>query len=296
MAKKEWGLCYRDQVLRRNILGFLVAQIMGYAKLKWIFISLAIALLSGCSALGTYMSASNPKSTYDFRGHTITTRLVDITPDWVADHTEIPVYRVGVYDILNIIVWNHPELTTVSTQMSSPSQSGLLVSADGTIAFPFAGTFKVAGYTIPEVQRIIEQRISKYIRNPQVTVRVTEFRSKEIQVMGEVGGAKTVPLTDKPFSLMDALNQSGGTSLMTANTASIFVIRGAFENLTIYRLNAKSPQTMMAAQRFVMKNNDIVYVPSMPITNWNRVVNQVLLPTFGSALTAKTIVTGFQTN
>ena len=210
--------------------------------------------------LGTYMSAGHPKGTYYFNGQEVTVHFVNLTPDWIAKNQKVPVYTVGPYDILNVIVWDHPELTTLTTQLSSAEESGFLVDANGTITFPFAGTFKVAGFTVSQIQAIIARHISKYIRDPQVTVRVTSFRSREIHVMGEVGSLKIIPLMDRPFSLLDALNTAGGTNATSSNTANILVIRGTLAYLTIYRLNAKSPQMMMAAQRFYMENNDIIYV------------------------------------
>lgn len=250
--------------------------------IRRILILSLIALLPGCTMLGTYMNPLNPAPSYEINGQVKHIRFVNLSPAWVVNHNTIPTYRVGPYDILNVIVWDHPELTTVSTQMSTPDQSGLLVSDQGTISFPFAGTFKVADLSLPQIETLIEKRISKYIRNPQVTVRVVTFRSKEAQVLGEVGGQRTVPLTDKPMSLLDALNQAGGTSVLSANTTRIYVIRGNVNDITVFKLNAKSPEMMVVAQHFNIKNNDIIYVSPLSITSWNRVMSQ-LLPTLGNA-------------
>ena len=251
--------------------------------IKRILILSLIALLPGCTMLGTYMDPLNPAPSYKINGQIKNIRFVNLSPAWIVNHNTMPTYRVGPYDILNVIVWDHPELTTVSSQMSTPDQSGLLVTDQGTVSFPFAGTFNVAGLSLPQIERLIEKRISKYIRNPQVTVRVVTFRSHEAQLLGELaGGQKTIPLTDKPTSLLDALNQAGGTSVTSANTTRIYVIRGDVKNITVYKLNAKSPEMMVVAQHFTIKNNDIIYVSPLSITSWNRVMSQ-LLPTLGNA-------------
>jgi protein involved in polysaccharide export with SLBB domain len=250
--------------------------------IRRILILSLIALLPGCTMLGTYMDPLNPAPSYKINGQVKNIRFVNLSPAWIVNHNTTPTYRVGPYDILNVIVWDHPELTTVSTQMSTPDQSGLLVSAQGEISFPFAGTFRVAGLTLPEIEKLVEKRISNYIRDPQVTVRVVTFRSQEAQVLGEVGGQRTVPLTDKPTSLLDALNQAGGTSVLSANTTRIYVIRGNVNDVTVFKLNAKSPEMMVVAQHFNIKNNDIIYVSPLSITSWNRVMSQ-LLPTLGNA-------------
>lgn len=256
--------------------------------MKRIFVLLNVMLLSGCTMLGTYMDPQNPAPEYRVNGHVVKTNLVVLDPTWIVQHNKKPpAYHVGSYDILNVIVWNHPDLTTPTTQMSMPGQSGYLVSDQGTIAFPFAGTIKVSGLSLPEIESLIKQKISKYIRKPQVTVRVAVFRSQEAQILGELsGGQKTIPLSDKPTTLFDALNSVGGTNVISANTARIYVIRGNLEHLTVYLLNAKSPQTMMVAQLFNIRNNDIIYVSPLAITNWNRIISQIL-PSFSATQTVQ---------
>lgn len=264
--------------------------------IRRILILSLIVLLPGCTVLGTYMDPLNPAPSYHINGQIKRIRFVVLTPSWLVNHNTIQVYRVGPYDVINVIVWDHPELTASSTTVSSVAQiggggggdSGFLVSAQGTISFPFAGTLVVGGLTIPQIEKKIERGISKYIRNPQVTVRVSVFRSQEAQLLGEMaGGQKTIPLTDKPISLLDALNQSGGTNVGTSNTARIYVIRGNVNDITVFKLNAKSPAMMVVAQHFNIKNNDIIYVSPLSVTNWNRVMNQ-LLPFMGNAALVQT--------
>lgn len=263
--------------------------------LRRILILPLIALLPGCTMLGTYMNPLNPAPSYEINGQVKRIRFVVLTPSWIVDHNVIPTYRVGPYDVLNVIVWDHPELTAASTSISPVAQvsngggdSGFLVSAEGTISFPFAGTLSVSGLTIPQIEKKIALGISKYIRNPQVTVRVAVFRSQEAQLLGEMaGGQKTIPLTDKPMSLLDALNQSGGTNVATSNTTRIYIIRGNVNDITVFKLNAKSPEMMVVAQHFNIKNNDIIYVSPLSVTNWNRVMNQ-MLPFLGNAALVQT--------
>lgn len=252
--------------------------------MKSIVVLLIISLLSGCSILGTYIDPQHPAPEYHLNGQAIRVNFVQLNPTWISQHDIAPRYRVGPFDILNIIVWDHPELTTITTQLSTPQQSGFLVSPGGNIAFPYAGTVKVAGLTLPEIEKKIEQKISKYVRNPQVTVLVVSFRSQEVETMGEIG-VNIIPLTDKPTSLLEALNKGGGTNVMDSDTARIFVIRANnVSHVTVYALNAKSPEMMIASEHFYLQNNDIVYVPALAIVDWDRLITQVLA--FGSGARA----------
>jgi len=259
------------------------------AKLKWIAVIGMIIGLTGCTVPGTFINQNQVAETYKINGHVVQPQVTKLDASWLAKHHKPYLYTIGSSDILNVIVWDHPELTTPTTQLSNPTESGFLVSAHGYITFPFAGRIKVSGLTIPQVQTLIARKITKYIRKPQVTVRVVDFRSKEIQVLGAVGGAITMPLTDRRVTLFDAINKAGGVNVSTSDTSRVYVVRGNLKHLQIFWVNMKSPISMMVTQRFVLHNNDLVYVPPVGLSNWNNVIS-LLLPTVG--LTALANVSG----
>ena len=108
-------------------------------------------------------------------------------------------YRAGAYDNLNVIVWGHPEFSTVATNSIAPISSTslptgvpnmsnlpIVVQSDGMIFFPYVGSIKVAGLTINQIQNKIAKRLSNYLRNPQVTVQVSNFRNRNIYVFFEI--------------------------------------------------------------------------------------------------------------
>lgn len=260
-------------------------------KLKILLTGLMVSCLVGCTVPGTFMNSTEPPTAYKVQGQLIQPTVVELSASWLATHPQFTnySYRVGPWDILNIIVWDHPELTTPTTQLSNPTESGFLVSAEGYIDFPFAGELKVAGLTLPQIQNLIANRVKKYIRDPQVTARVVDFRSKQVQVLGQVGLQIMIPITDRPLTLFDALNQAGGVDRDTANTARIFIVRGQLKDLTVFWVNTQSPQDMMVAQQFILRNNDLVYVPPTGLSTWNRMLNQIL-PTFGAASIVRSTV------
>ncbi|WP_186043713.1 polysaccharide biosynthesis/export family protein [Burkholderia gladioli] len=212
----------------------------------------AAALLGACAtAPGNYINTSRldekgsmPDTHYDVK--LITPQLVvsqalaqhDSRPlpaDLFPDPTQY-VYRIEPQDILGVTVWDHPELTTPQGQSFSaggnttqtiagalqqpytnalPGQAdpyGQTVGADGTIYFPFVGRIRVAGRTAQDVRDELAAKLARYVKNPQIDLRVLSYRSQKVQVTGEVKTPGPLAITDVPLRLVDAITRSGGTT------------------------------------------------------------------------------------
>lgn len=131
-------------------------------------------------------------------------------------------YTIGPSDVISIVVYDHPELLpnagAVISQQADPTgistAPGFIVGADGQVSFPFVGRVKVEGLTEIEASDLIRQRIARYIKDPQVTVRINSFRSRRAYVDGEVRTPGMQIFTDVPMTLPEAINRAGG---ITAN-------------------------------------------------------------------------------
>lgn len=135
-------------------------------------------------------------------------------------------YRVGPRDILGVMVWEHPELTTTSGLKSAKGKaSGLIVRSDGTIFFPYVGVLGVAGKTIEEVRSTLTRELGRYINDPQVNVQVAEFRSQKVYITGEVIRPGVYPVTDVPLTVLDATTLAGGVKGVSADVRHILWTR-----------------------------------------------------------------------
>ena len=146
-------------------------------------------------------------------------------------------YRVGPHDVLNIIVWNHPELTISQAQatplgsatgsflVSPPSAegNGFVVSGAGTIYFPYAGTLRVAGQTVDEIRVQLAQALHDYTKDAQIDVRVVGFRSQTYQLAGAVVKPGLYALTNVPLTVSQAIASAGGEirSLPTSGSGTL---------------------------------------------------------------------------
>ncbi len=243
-----------------------------------------VFLLSSCSVPGTYFSESDIQDGYHANGKSASFKVNEINSQWLAQHqNDLPyAYKIGAYDILNIIVWNHPELTTPTNQISTPEENGILVDEQGYIFFPFAGKLKVEGLSLDEARVALEDKLKEYIRDPQLSVRVATFRSQLVQVIGEVNKPGLVPITDRPLSIMEAIDSVGGVNSITANTSEIFVLYEKSGEIYIHWFDAQKPASVIAANKFFLQNNVIIYVPPAGISAWNRVVSQIIPSLSGS--------------
>jgi polysaccharide export outer membrane protein len=258
-----------------------------------------VTFLSSCSILpgmNNLNTSAMPKRDVPQQVVDVNPVIVPITSSLITDQrVSHYVYHVAPADVLTISIWDHPEFQLPqATSGSTPSiqgaagQAGYLVNPDGNIYFPLIGYVPVAEKTVDEIRALITLRLKKFVRHPEVNVRVADFRGQKVYVFGEVSKPGFLPLNDQPLTIVDALTLSGSIDSSTSDPAHIFVIRGNFSHPTIYWLNAKTPDKLLLAEHFNLQPGDVLYVSSTAASRWNRVLNQVL-PTLNAVFLTKAL-------
>ena len=151
-------------------------------------------------------------------------------------------YRIGSGDVLNIMVWAHSDLNS-PIQQSNPQTNqvsrGAWVDEGGYITYPLAGKIQAKGKTLDELQNTLTNLLKRYIKNPQVAINVTEFRSQRISVSG-------------------AINQAGGVT-QSADTQHIkWTHNGVDRTISLQDMLQYGDMS----QNHLLSHGDIVYVPN----------------------------------
>jgi polysaccharide export outer membrane protein len=175
-------------------------------------------------------------------------------------------YTIGPSDIVSVVVYDHPELQplggAVISQSTDPTgitgAPGFIVDHEGFIFYPHAGRVKIGGLTETQAGQLITSRISRVIKDPQVTVRITSFRSRRAYVDGEVRTPGMQIFTDVPMTLNEAINRAGG---ITVNGDRSFVTLTRGDATTVVDL-MRLQELGVNPNRILLESGDLVTVRS----------------------------------
>lgn len=163
---------------------------------------------------------------------------------------DTPEYRIGAGDVLDLQVWQHPEL----------SVADLLVGPDGVISLPRAGDISVADMSRVEATELISEELAKLYSDIEVTLTVRVYRNNKAFVLGDVARPGVVHFTG-PGTLVEALTMAGGMATPGQDIADTdaAIIRGRDQiiwvNLHDLLLGGNTAINM------TLQSNDVVYVP-----------------------------------
>ncbi len=168
-------------------------------------------------------------------------------------------YLIAPGDILNITVYEHPELTIPAGSQRSAEESGIIVQNDGTLFFPYVGLTTVEGLTANQVREIIAEDLAEFINDPQVDVKVVAYRAKRIYVTGQVRVPGPQPITNVPLTILEAIASAGGLT-DEANWHEVLLSRNGVDvRLSIYEMlnNGRLGHNML------LQHGDVLHVPDI---------------------------------
>ena len=135
---------------------------------------------------------------------------------------DIGKYQLAPGDLIEITVWKEEGL----------QQQQVLVAPDGNITFPFAGTIMAAGKPISALQEIIADKMSAYIADPVINIKLLQNNGNTIFVIGKVNKPGQFP-ANRRIDVMQALSLAGGLTVF-ADDNSIKILRRVGNEIKVF--------------------------------------------------------------
>ncbi|MFQ5912861.1 MAG: polysaccharide biosynthesis/export family protein, partial [Nitrospinota bacterium] len=162
-------------------------------------------------------------------------------------------YSVGPKDVLKVTVYRETELS-----------GEFVVAGDGSINYPLLGRVRVEGLTVAQIEKRVETLLAKdYLVNPSLSVKVAEFRSQQIQLLGAVMKPGTYALRG-PTTLIEIISQGGGIDPGEGGS-KVVVLRprrekGGEDQFFTVDLNVLLKEADLS-ENLLLGGNDTVFVP-----------------------------------
>jgi polysaccharide export outer membrane protein len=170
----------------------------------------------------------------------------------------VPEYTIGPEDILRIVVYGHEDLSQT-----------VVVQSDGSFVFPLVGRVQARDATTKDLERRMATALGQgFVRNPQVTVVVQEYRSRTVYVVGEVARPGPYPLGGS-MSVVEVLAKAGPSA---GAAAEVVIVRPAGSvpgpvlpdqaggSAEVIRVNLRDIQMGHLDQNVFLRPNDTVFV------------------------------------
>jgi len=254
------------------------------AKIKYfIILALAVITLASCN--------SYEKLTY----------LQDIkeTRDTDIFEKNKPGYQIQPGDLLYIqILTENQEINQLFNPTMSLSSSqyirsetmfytGYLVSDSGYIEMPLLEKVRVSELNIDQVQDSVKEKAYRYLKNPQVIVRLANFK---FTLLGEVKAPGVKQVTANQINIMEALAYGGDISY-NGNRKKLLLLRQTEKGTQSYRINLTKDDIMNSELYYIMPN-DIIYVEPLKSTLFREQASDYVfvISALSSTLTAVALI------
>lgn len=184
--------------------------------------------------------------------------VVAPTSDESANEAKVSEFILGPGDKIEIMVYRHDDLHRT-----------IQIDSSGKITFPLVKDIQAGGGSIFQLRDKIQEGLSKYIIDPQVSVGVVSFQAQKVIVLGEVKNPGYFQM-ETTLTALDLISQAGGFTL-DGKQKNVLLIRGDIKKPKLSVLNLeKALREGDLSQNVILQRGDIIYVPRTTISNVNR--------------------------
>lgn len=136
-----------------------------------------------------------------------------------------------------------------------PEQVDYLIDDQGEIDFPVIGKIKIAGLSPEETRVMLRERLSEYLVDPIINIRLKNFT---VTILGEVNRPGTYPVNGERITVLEAIGLAGDLTIK-GQRENVKVIRD-FDGTKVYNTIDLRRKDVMNSPVFYLTQNDVVYV------------------------------------
>ncbi len=244
-----------------------------------LIISIAILLLSSCSATKARRERTLFNSSYDYVTDTIK-RVYVVNDQGLGDIY----YKIKVNDLIAVKNKQNKEfLANVNTTINTSETNVVTypVENDGSVNLPAVGKVVLAGLTRKEATQKLQQILEKdLLSKPIIEVSIVNVK---VTLLGEFNTQGNFLLERDNTSLVEIIGQAGGINTQTADPKTLKIIRGDRSNPEIIYVNLNDINSL-ASKKLILQNNDIIVIQStknlaltQKLQNFNNVIQPLLV-------------------
>ena len=172
-------------------------------KYSLIYISFCLLGLMACNGKNVVQTSAAPTPT-----------LQQEVLQGIQQVRSSQIYKLQPGDLVEIQVFREDSMNRV-----------LRISGNGTITFPLVGVVEIAGCSLTEAEQRLMDRLTEYLKNPQVSMLVKEYGNKTVYVLGQVKKPSSIDIPpEKSLTVLEAITSVGGFTDI-ANTSKVRVLR-----------------------------------------------------------------------
>ena len=164
--------------------------------------------------------------------------------------------------------------------------NGYMVDGEGNILLPIIGKIEVVGLNLYEAQEMIRVRAEAYLKDPNVKVKVLNFK---VNVTGEVRNPGLYYNYEGSLNIIDAISMANGITEF-ADLSRVMVLRHAENETRTYNLNLKD-HSIYSSDAFYLQPDDIVYIQPNKFKRYreNSNIYQLILSTVSTLMVVTTL-------
>lgn len=185
-------------------------------------------------------------------------------------------YRLYKYDVISLRIVGFDDLKDLDD---------IMIGTDGYVNLPYAGSVKLAGLTVEEAKAVLMQKFGKYLKIPDMSIMVTTYGPRKVQVLGEVEEPGTVELDSDDMNVTSAISKAGWVTTY-GRIKKVQVLRIIDGTMYIKEANIKNYiEKHDITQNLELEDGDIVFIPKSNKIDYK----QDILPLLGVYTTYKAI-------